>query len=202
MRIGFVCPYYMPYKGGIETLVQAIAERLASWGHQVEVLTLTTSAILPDRQEVNRVMIRRFRQRISGNAYPIGLSLLFYLLEHRRDYDVVNAHNYHALPLLWCSLASVHPLVLSTHYHGRGHSKLANWMHPVYRPLGSWAVRQGQKVICASKIEQDLVCAHLRVEKDLIEIVPNGVALGELQAARPLDIRGNSIGLRWAFGEV
>ncbi len=48
MRIGFVSPHYMPYKGGIETLVQAIAERLASWGHQVEVLTLATSAKLPN----------------------------------------------------------------------------------------------------------------------------------------------------------
>jgi len=193
MRIGFVSPHYMPYKGGIETLVQAVAERLASWGHQVDVLTLATYAILPDRQEINGVMIRRFRERISGDAYPVGLPLLYYLLAHRRDYDVVNSHNYHALPLFWCSLAAVHSLVVSTHYHGKGHSRFANWMHPLYRPLGSWAVRRGQKVICASKFEQDLVRAHLRVEKEKIEIVPDGVALNALHAAKQLDLQASAL---------
>ncbi len=33
------------------------------------------------------------------------------------------------------------------------------------------------------------MCAHLRVEKELIEIVPDGVALSALQAAKPLDLQ-------------
>jgi glycosyltransferase involved in cell wall biosynthesis len=193
MRIGFVSPHYMPYKGGIETLVQAIAERMAAWGHQVDVLTLATSAKLPDRQEVNRVMVRRFRERISGDAYPLGLPLLLYLFAHRGEYEVVNAHNYHALPLLWCNLAAVHPLVVSTHYHGQGHSRFANGLHPLYRPLGSWAVRHAQAVICASKFERDLVCAHLRVEKEKIEIVPDGVTLNALHAAKQLELKASAL---------
>jgi len=108
----------MPYRGGIETLVQSVAERLVSWGHQVDVLTLTTAATLPGKQEINRVVVRRFRERLSGDVYPIGLPLLPYLLAHREDYDVVNAHNYHAIPLLWSSLAGFRRLVVSTHYHG------------------------------------------------------------------------------------
>ena len=188
MRIGFVSPHYMPYKGGIETLVQAIAERLAALGHQVDVLTLTTSATLPDEQEVNRVMIRRFKERISGETYPAGLPLLFYLYSHRREYDVVNVHNYHALPLLWCGLAGVPALVVSPHYHGKGHSGFANRLHPLYRPLGSWAVRRGRRVICASQFEQELVRSHLGVEKEKIKIIPDGVALSSLRAAQELDL--------------
>ena len=178
----------MPYKGGIETLVQSVAERLAAWGHQVEVLTLTTSPAQLDKQEINRVVVRRFRERLSGDAYPIGLPLLSYLLSHREDYDVVNAHNYHAVPLLWSSLAGFRRLVVSTHYHGKGHTRFANWMHPFYRPFGRWAVRRSQKVICASQFEQELVCAHFGIEKGKTEIVPDGVSLAALRSARPLDL--------------
>lgn len=193
MRIGFICPHYIPYRGGIETLVQSVAERLVSWGHQVDVLTLTTAATLPGKQEINRVVVRRFRERLSGDVYPIGLPLLSYLLAHREDYDVVNAHNYHAMPLFWSSLAGFRRLVVSTHYHGKGHTRLANWMHPVYRPFGSWVVRRAQKVICASKFEQELVCAHLGVKKEKIEIIPDGISLAALQGASQLDLQAPAL---------
>jgi glycosyltransferase involved in cell wall biosynthesis len=193
MKIGFVSPHYAPYRGGIETLVQSIAERLAVWGHQVEVLTTTTSALLPRRYEINGVIVRRFRERAAGDAYPFGLSLLTYLLAHREDYDVVNAHNYHAMPLFWSSLARASRLVVSTHYHGKGHSRLANWMHPFYRPLGSWAVRRAQKVICASKFEQELVCAHFGIKERKIEIVPDGISLAALQGADQLDLPAGAL---------
>ena len=188
MRIGFVCPHYTPYRGGIETLVQSVAERLAACGHQVEVLTLTTSASHPDKEEINRVMVRRFRERISGDAYPVGVPLLSYLLAHREEYDVVNAHNYHAVPLLWSSLAGFRRLVVSTHYHGKGHTQFANWMHIFYRPFGSWAVRQAHKIICASQFEQELVCSHFGIEKGKTEIVPDGINRAALQSAEPLDL--------------
>lgn len=188
MRIGFVCPHYTPFRGGIETLVQSIAERLAAWGHRVEVLTLTTSAANPEKEEINQVMVRRFRERLSGDAYPVGLPLLSYLLAHREDYDVVNAHNYHAIPLFWSSLAGFRRLVVSTHYHGKGHTRVANWMHPFYHPFGSWAVRRAHKIICASQFEQELVCAHFGVEKDKTKIIPDGLSLAALRSARPLDI--------------
>jgi glycosyltransferase involved in cell wall biosynthesis len=149
--------------------------------------------LLPNRQEINRVMVRRFRERVSGDAYPAGLSLLSYLLAHREDYDVVNAHNYHALPLFWSSLARASRLVASTHYHGKGHTSLANWMHPYYRPLGSWAVRRAQKVICASKFELELVSAHLGVKKERIEIVPDGISLAALQGADQLDLQAGAL---------
>jgi len=178
----------MPYLGGIETLVQAIAERLAAWGHQVEVLTLDTTATLPDKQEANRVLIRRFRERVPGDVYHVGLSMLSYLLAHREDYDIVNAHNYHAMPLLWASVAYSDRLVASTHYHGQGHSVQANLIHPIYRPFGRWALRRAQEVICASEFEQELVCAHLKVAKERTEIVPDGIDLVALRSAQPLDL--------------
>jgi glycosyltransferase involved in cell wall biosynthesis len=39
MRILHVTPTYFPVKGGIETLVKRVSETLASWGHDITVLT-------------------------------------------------------------------------------------------------------------------------------------------------------------------
>jgi glycosyltransferase involved in cell wall biosynthesis len=187
MRIGFVSPHYAPYKGGVETLVQAIAERLALWGHQVEVLTLDNTGTLPVQEEINQVMVRRFRERVPGDVYHVGLPMFFYLLAHREDYDVVNAHNYHALPLLWASITHSKHLVASTHYHGGGHGGLANLIHPVYRPFGRWALGRARKVICASEFERELVQAHLQVGQEKSVIVSDGIDLGALRAAQPLE---------------
>ena len=190
MKIGFVSPRYWPSKGGIETLVQAIAERLVTSGEEVEVLTLVNDSDAPAQEVVNGVVIRRFRQWVPGTVFMIGLPLYRYLVEHRDDYDVINAHSYHAMPLFWSSLVCPERLVASTHYHGKGHSRLANGIHPFYRPLGSWAVRRAQRVICASVFEKELVAAHFQVAEDKIAIVPDGIPLDALQSAQPFDLQG------------
>jgi glycosyltransferase involved in cell wall biosynthesis len=119
--------------------------------------------------------------------------MFFYLLAHREDYDIVNAHNYHAMPLLWASVTYSNRLVASTHYHGQGHSVHANLIHPLYRPFGRWALRRARKVICASQFEQVLVCAHLQVAKGRTEIVPDGIDLAALRSAHALDIRAPAL---------
>jgi len=193
MKIAFVCHRYAPYRGGIETLVQAIAERLSAWGHQVEVLTVDTSGTLAAEEKVNGVTIRRFREWVPGGVYYVGLSLLPYLLARGRDYDIVNAHNFHAMPLLWASAACPSRLVASTHYHGHGHSGLANLMHPIYRPLGRWAVRRARRVICASDYERALVRSHLGVAEDRLDTVPDGIPLAALRSAQPLGLPGTAL---------
>ncbi len=193
MKIAFVSHRYMPYKGGIETLVQAIGERLAASGHQIEVLTLTTSALLPAKQEFNGVTIRRFREWVPGDEYYAGMALLPYLLLHGKDHDIINAHNYHSMPLLWAGVACHARLVASTHYHGHGHTVLTNWIHPLYRPFGRWAVQRAQRVICASDHERNLVRAHFRVAEDKLDIVPDGIPLAALQSAQPFDLPGTSL---------
>lgn len=98
MKIGFVTPGYAPYRGGVETLVQAIASRLCRDGHRIEVLTLDASGNLPQVEDMGGVLVRRFRERAPGGIYHVGLSLLAHMASHRDDYDIVNAHNYHAMP--------------------------------------------------------------------------------------------------------
>jgi glycosyltransferase involved in cell wall biosynthesis len=123
----------------------------------------------------------------------VGFSVFPYLLKHGNEYDLINAHNYHAMPIFWSSIASARRLVVSPHYHGKGHTGLANWIHPLYRPFGSWAIRRAQQVICASKFEKDLVCKHLRVSDNKIVIIPDGINLSALQSAKPLDIKPHAL---------
>jgi glycosyltransferase involved in cell wall biosynthesis len=77
--------------------------------------------------------------------------------------------------------------VASTHYHGKGHTRLANAIHPAYRVFGGWAVRRAQKVICASEFEQGLVQAHLRVPGDRIALIPDGVSVQAIRSAQRFD---------------
>lgn len=190
MKIGFVSPRYYPYKGGIETLVQAIGEQMVTLGHTVDVLTLIDSDQIPKIETINGVTVRRFKKWIPGDVFLVGLPLLFYLSANRRDYEIVNAHSYHALPLFWCSVVCPDRHIASTHYHGKGHSRLADRLHPIYRPFGSWAVRRAQKVICASNFERELVHTHFHVDEGKIAVVPDGIPLAALQSAAPIDLPG------------
>jgi glycosyltransferase involved in cell wall biosynthesis len=76
--------------------------------------------------------------------------------------------------------------VLTSHYHGAGHTLAARLLHPGYRPLARRAVRAAGAVTAVSATEADLVHHHFGV---VAEVIPNGVDPGPAAGFPPVPPR-------------
>jgi glycosyltransferase involved in cell wall biosynthesis len=174
MRILQVTPGYAPELGGIERHVQDVSEALAWLGHDVVVVTMTADARLPRHEVVAGVEIRRL-PAIGPRDYRLPLGLAHYLRQQR--FDIVHAHNYHALPMLLAAMACGARCIVSPYYHGHGHSRTADLLHGLYRPVGRAALRRAGGIVCLSESEADLVAGRLGIARADITVIPSILAL-------------------------
>jgi len=172
-RVALVTPRYVPHPGGVELHVSKLAEGLARRGWKAEVL-----AQEPDRDrlgvETGDVVVRRFPLAFRSERFPISPGLLSYLARHRHDYDVVHAHNYHSGAPLLAAMSGASPLVVTTHFHGGGHTPLARAAHVPYRLVASLMFRRVAALIGVSEAEAELVRDRLRFPGE-VTVIPNGV---------------------------
>ncbi len=170
MRILHVTPGYSPELGGVERHVQDVCEALVRLGHDVTVVTMTTNAQLPRHELIAGLALYRL-SAIGPQAYRLPLGLL-QNLRHQR-FDVVHAHNYHALPMLMTALTYGQYCVVSPYMHSHAHSRTADVLHQLYRPFGQMALRQAANIVCLSHGEADLVVKRLGIAQAKITIIPS-----------------------------
>ncbi|HEX8916922.1 MAG TPA: glycosyltransferase family 4 protein, partial [Chloroflexota bacterium] len=166
--------------------VAQLAGRMVRSGHTVEVLTESRSADLPVLERLDGVLVRRFTVPLTNHPYAVAPGLWWYLLTHRAEYDVVHAHNYHALPALSTVPARIQPLVFTPHYHGVATTRAGRLLHVPYRWIAAQIFRRSAAVICVSQWEAQLVGRHFPAVRDRITIIPNGVDVERIQAAAPV----------------
>jgi glycosyltransferase involved in cell wall biosynthesis len=189
LRIAYVCPRYAPHIGGIERHVERIATRMAAAGAEVEVLTQERPGAAPAREQIGRVLVRRFAMRPASETYPFAPALFAHLASDH-GYDIVHSHCYQALPALGALLRRRAPAVFTPHYHGTGHSRLASALHRVYGPFGARVVRNAATVICVSASEAELVRRAFRLPGERVVVIPNGVEVQPPVAAEPMPVAG------------
>ena len=181
MRICQVTTRYPPNTGGVETHVQEISKRLVARGHDVTVLTADLTPGLDARERQNGVTIHRHNGFAPGGAFHVapGISRTLW----RLDADVVHAHNYHSLPLLFAALTVGDTrFVVTPHYHGGSADSTRDRLLAAYRPLGGWALRRADSVIAVSNWE----CGRLRTDFDIeVTTIPNGVTVERFRDADP-----------------
>jgi glycosyltransferase involved in cell wall biosynthesis len=190
MRIAMVAAHYAPFAGGVESHVEEIAKRLAGRGETVEVLTHHDDPGLPGTEVRDGVLVRRHKVPVASQHFGLSPALWAALVRRRRGYDVVHAHSYHTSAPLAAALARTSPLVFTPHYHGTGHSPLRKALHIPYRAVGTGIVARSDRVICVSQAEADLFLAHFRAAGPRVRIIPNGVDLSRITAARPFPDAG------------
>lgn len=190
MKIAQVCHRYSPNVGGVERHVQEISERLAE-RHEVEVITADRSGGLSRSEEINGVRVTRFLSFSPGNAYFVAPQIYSYIKKSR--FDVVHAHNYHALPALFaCQGCKGKRLIFTPHYHGLGSTPLRDMLNKPYRKVGSRIFKRAKKIICVSNYERNLVVKDFGFE-DKIEVIPNGINLEDIKKAEPFEHEGRLI---------
>jgi len=177
MNIIQVVPKYPPRTGGVETHVKEISERLVERGHNVTVLTADDGEDVRNAETRNGVEVIRHIGFAPNGAFHVAPGMLRTLRRH--DADVVHAHNYHSLPLLFAAIAMNDARFVATpHYHGGSASSFRDRLLSLYRPAGSWALRQADTIIAVSEWERE----QLESEFDVgVLVIPNGVDIERFQ---------------------
>jgi glycosyltransferase involved in cell wall biosynthesis len=184
LSVAMVVPRFSPHIGGVETHVASIATRLLDAGVKVEVLTEETAPQVPRRAIASGIPVRRFRAVLPSENYPVAPGLGVFLARRRGGYDVVHAHNYHAVSSLMAALPAPAGFVFTPHYHGTGHSPLARVLHRPYRRLGAICFARARRVVCVSGAEADLVTRDFPAAASRTVVIPNGVDVHRIRAAR------------------
>jgi len=181
VRVVQACPRYAPHTGGVETHVQEVSERLVDRGHDVTVVTADAGEDAARRDVRNGIEIRRCRGVAPGGAFHVAPSV--YRAVRRLDADVVHAHNYHSLPLLFAALATGDARFVATpHYHGGSASSWRDRLLSAYRPLGGWALRRADAVIAVSEWEAERLAQDFGVDAT---VIPNGLDVERFADAEP-----------------
>jgi glycosyltransferase involved in cell wall biosynthesis len=186
MNVLQVTSRYPPHAGGVETHVAELSERLVARGHDVTVFAADAGSDVVRRELRNGVHVRRFRGFAPGGVFHVAPGIAGAV--RRADPDVVHAHNYHSLPVLFAALgvATLRDpetrFVVTAHYHGASADSLRDRLLAVYRPLGGWALRSADAVLAVSGWERDRLRADFGVDA---AVVPNGLDVARFADATP-----------------
>jgi len=178
MKILQVCPGDYSPTGGVKQHVRNISQRLTK-EHDVTVFATNPSGKLPKEEEVDGVLVRRFKSFSPKSAYHISLGMLREL--RRSEFDVVHGHNYHAFPLFFSRYAKRQKFIVSPSYHGRGHTVMRDFLIKLYKPLGQRIFQEADRVIAHSNHERALLLRDFKLNTDKIAVIPDGIDLVEFK---------------------
>lgn len=182
MNILQVSPRYYPNVGGVESHVQQISERLAKRGHYVVVACTDPSGILPNEEVLDGVCIRRFKSWAPHEAFYFSSSLKRYLIKESQDFEIVHAHNYHALPALYAARTKNNrSFIFTPHFIGKGQTEFRNFLHHLYKFIGKKIFMNSKWIICVSEFEKGEIIRNFKISEKKMRIIPNGVNIDELK---------------------
>lgn len=181
MKILQVCHQYFPSVGGVGVHVRNISERLAR-EYEITVFTTDSSGVLPKEEEINGVLIRRFKCFSPNGAYHLSFEMLKEL--RRAQFDIVHGHNYHALPLFFSRYAKKKKFIVTPHYHRHGATLFRDTLIKLYKPLGGQIFRDADRVIAVSDYERSLLVEDFGIANGKVTVIPNGVDIKEFRCLR------------------
>jgi len=171
MKILEVSPKYSP-SVGVEEHLRNISERLAK-KHDVTVFAADASGKLPREEEINGVLVRRFKSFSPSDAYHLSFEMLNEL--RKSEFDIVHGQHYHAFPLYFARYAKRRKFVVTPHYHGRGHTPTRDFLIKLYKPFGKRIFADADAIISVSSYEKELLIRDFGIDAGKIRLIPNGI---------------------------
>jgi glycosyltransferase involved in cell wall biosynthesis len=179
MRVALVTSSYRPHVGGLERHVEELARGLSIRGADVEVLAQGPAHGLPRVSQSDGFTVRRFVATLGSTRSPVAPGLWAYLRRTVRSFDLVHAHTRESPLVLAVASAGPRRLVFTPHASVR---HMVRW--PYARVMRAVIDRAAQ-TICTSDVERDLLCGRFPEAADRIRVVPTGVDVAAIQAAKP-----------------
>lgn len=162
MRILHLAKYYWPRSGGMERVVQGLAEGASSLGHQVEVVAVESMGRAGTSVRQRSSVTKAFSLAALGSQ-EIAPG---YIAAAWKRADVIHVHHPHPLADVACLLrAGRTPVVVTQHADSR---------RSIYRPVTRLVLRRAGAIVVPSR-------AHLALSTELtgyeskVEIIPFGI---------------------------
>ena len=162
MRILHLAKYYWPRSGGMERVVQDLAEGAVGLGHHVEVVAVESLGRRAVRGRQRSSVTRAFSFGALGSE-EIAPG---YIAAAWKRADIIHVHHPHPLADVACLLrAGRTPVVVTQH---------ADSKRSIYRPAAGLVLRRARRVVVPSR-------AHLALSSELVgleskvEVIPFGI---------------------------
>jgi len=181
LKILQVCPFNYGEIGGVSVHVKSISERLAK-RHDVTVYATDPKMKYPRYEVVNGVKVERFKCYSPSDSYFLSWEMLFRL--RKTECDIVHAHCYHALPMHFSTLAKCGKFIVTTHFHGVGHTPFRESLFKLFKPFGKRTLMKADKIIAVSEYEKSILCQWFGLKPDRVVVIPNGVNLSEFSGLK------------------
>ncbi|MCK4633483.1 glycosyltransferase family 4 protein [Candidatus Bathyarchaeota archaeon] len=184
MRILQVTPRYFPNFGGVEIVVKRISEMLVERGLSVTVYSIDLSSKTEEKQDVNGVLVRRFKPLRGDPLYLPPPSFIRAL--KREEADIVHVHNAHTLlPTLVVLLKRRRQrMLLQPHYHKFGQTRIRNLLLGLYKyPLDKLVFPRAEFVIANSPYEMRIIREDFPKCENVV-LIREGISLMELKSVK------------------
>lgn len=181
MKIYYICPNHPYYTlGGVETVVQKLAEGVASKGFDITIITFHPKK----EKSTNRVNVQCFK------SYNIPLldinvpEIFSFVIFIRKIQDsIIHIHAFHSLSsfltLLFADGKS-NKIVFSTYYHGRSSNKIRNRLFKIYKVIFKLFLGKVDTFISISEQEKNLLVKQLKIAQDKVKVIPSGYDFSEI----------------------
>jgi glycosyltransferase involved in cell wall biosynthesis len=176
LKILQVCPFNYGEVGGVSMHVKSISERLVK-RHDVTVYATNPDMKYPRYEVINGVEVERFKRYSPSDAYFFSWEMLLRLC--KTECDIVHAHCYHAFPMHFSTLAKCKKFIVTTHFHGVGHTPFRESLFRMFKPFGKRTLMKADKIIAVSEYEKSMLCRWFGLKPDKVVVIPNGVNLSE-----------------------
>ncbi|MDQ2670298.1 MAG: glycosyltransferase [Gemmatimonadota bacterium] len=163
MRILHLAKYYWPRSGGMERVVQALAEGAELLGHRVEVVAVREPGIGRTGGQRPRAGVTRAFSLGTFGSQEIAPG---YLAHSWKRADIIHIHHPHPLADLACLLRAGRTPVVVTHH--------ADSRRGINRPLARLILRRAAAVVVPSRAHVAL-STELRGLEAKVEVIPFGI---------------------------
>ena len=171
-KIVQIYPGY-PHVGGVITVIQNVAERLAKKGYNVEVVTSKTKT--NSRNEyINGVCVKRFKI-VSLNVFEfLSIGWIREIMKIRNS--IIHIHAFHTITSFFAVLFTYksNSIIFNAHYHGKSGKSYRNPLLKSYLMLFNLIIRKVDAIVCVSQYERGKVENSFKFPKENVFIIPNG----------------------------
>jgi len=167
--------------GGVGEHVKNISINLAK-NHDVTLFGLNPRNRYSRYEEIEGVKVFRFKHYYPMNSYYFSIELPLSLLKVK--FDVVHGHSYHAFPMHYSNLANSKKKIITTHFHGEGHTAFRNILFQIFNYVGYMTLKKVDHIIAVSDYEKKLINSMFHLGYKTI-VIPNGLNLSEFKNLKP-----------------
>jgi phosphatidylinositol alpha 1,6-mannosyltransferase len=182
VRIVHVSDCYAPRTGGIETQVQALAERQRREGHEVHVITATPSDPTGEKTGASGVTLHRVTMRLPFDL-PLHLRARARVREVLQSItpDIAHVHVGAVSPFVWGAVRAAHecdvPVLATVHSMWGPLARSGYRLSDVLLRWSNWGVT----LSAVSTPAAMAIARSVRASADHVLVLPNGIDVDEWQ---------------------